>query len=416
MVRGKCIYCREDKDLNKEHAFPKSLLHKYVPLRECAPEWIIKKLCEDCNNKALGKLDTILATRSAMAFIWRMIKNEWNREIKCQNSSFYNAKVHKIDPVRLFYPDPLYGNLIVLHEEAGTSVPFFQPAPLGYAQAPQMILTQYTEGDTREEIIAENCEKWDAGEFSITESDEHEGVYCLFGNTHIFPPKATKYFLTGLEQEQEFGSKFIKKRDHIRYDLNIIFPDDREDSGKLDGFFKRLRAGTKTQIEGENFEPKQFTPEIVIAADKKAQPFIDRAIAKIAFHCFLYHYPKFSGHESIFNDIKAYIEGKYDSHGETSREFVTTVGVPENYVYSSNKHFHIIRFYVHEDNITCQIVFFTGLLIEPFSDKTTEPFGSEITLAGNPDNARLSPYQEVSIPFYVHGKSHFKRNIVPVRF
>ena len=98
-----------------------------------------------------------------------------------------------------------------------------------------------------------------------------------------------------------------------------------------------------------------------------------------------------------------------------SREFITGIAVP-NYVYSSNKHFHIIRFYVHGDNITCQIVFFTGLVIESFSDQKTEPFSSEITLAGTPDNARLSPYQEVSIPFYVHGKSHWKRNIVPVRF
>ena len=415
MVRGKCIYCGKDKTLNREHAFPKSLLHKCVPLGECAPEWIIQKLCVDCNNQVLGKLDTILATRSAMAFVWRAIKNEWNLGIECQNSSFYNAKAHEIDPVRLFYPDSLYGDLIVLHEEIGTSVPGFHPAPLGYAQAPQMILTQYTENHRKEDIVAENCEKWEAGEFSIKESDEHKGVYCLFGNTYIFPPKAIRYFLSGPEKEQEFRSKFIKKHDHIRYDLNVIFPDDREDSGKLDGFCKRLRAGTKTQIEPKKFEPKQFTPTIAIVADEKAQPVINRAVAKIAFHCFLYHYPQFSGHEPIFINIKAYIKGKYDSRGETSREFITGIAVP-NYVYSSNKHFHIIRFYVHGDNITCQIVFFTGLVIESFSDQKTEPFSSEITLAGTPDNARLSPYQEVSIPFYVHGKSHWKRNIVPVRF
>ena len=416
MVRGKCIYCGKGKALNKEHAFPKSLLHKCAPLRECAPEWIIQKLCVDCNNKALGKLDTILATRSAMAFVWRAIKNEWKLGVECQNSSFYNAKAHEIDPVRLFYPDPLYENVIVLHEEIGTSVPGFHPAPLGYAQVPQIILIQYTEGHTKEDIVTENCEKWEAGEFSITESDEHKGVYCLFGNTYIFSPKATRYFLSGPEKEQELKSKFIKKCDHIRYDLHVLFPDDCEDSGKLNGFYKRLRADTKTQIEAEKFEPKQFTPTIAIVADQKAQPLIDRAVAKVAFHCFLYHYPEFSGHESIFNNIKAYIEGKYDSYGETSREFVTTVGVPHNYVYSSNRHFHIIRFYVHGGHITCQIVFFTGLVIEPFSDQTTESFGSEITLAGNPDNARLSPYREVSIPFYVHGKSHWKRNIVPMRF
>ena len=30
MTRDKCIYCKEEKDLNKEHAFPKSLLQTGV--------------------------------------------------------------------------------------------------------------------------------------------------------------------------------------------------------------------------------------------------------------------------------------------------------------------------------------------------------------------------------------------------
>ena len=210
------------------------------------------KLCVDCNNKALGKLDNILATKSAMAFVWRAIKNEWNLGIEYQNSSFYNAKAHEIDPVRLFYPDPLYENLIVLHEETGISVPGFHPAPLGYAQVPQMILIQYIEGHTKEDVVTENCEKWETGEVSIKESDEHKGVYCLFENTYIFSPKATRYFLSGPEKEQELKSKFIKKCDHIRYDLHVLSPDDCEDAGKLDGFCKRLRAGAKMQIEAEN--------------------------------------------------------------------------------------------------------------------------------------------------------------------
>ena len=407
MVKGKCIYCKEDKVLNKEHAFLKSLLHKCVPLGKSAPEWIIERLCEDCNNNRLGKLDKILATKSAMAFIWRVIKNEWKPEVKSQDSAFYNAKAHGMYPVRLFSPNPLYGNLIVLHQETGTSTSSFYPTPLVCAQAPQIILTQYAEGQTKEEVIAENSEKWDAGEFPITESDEH-GVYCIFGNTYIFPPKATKYFVSNPNREQEFKSKFLKKRDNIRYDLNTVFPDDSKDYGTLKGFYNRLKASTKELIEWENFEPKDFTQEIMIVADLKAVPSFDRAVAKIAFHCFLYHYRQFSGHEPIFDDIKAFIEGKEDSHGETSKELISGVAGTENYVWDSNEHFHILRFYVNGDNIVCQIAFFTGLLVGPFA--------SGITLAGDFDKAMQGSCKEVSIPFYVHAKSQLMRRIVPVSF
>ena len=412
-MQSQCIYCKKEGK-SEEHAFPKSLLHECVPLNKRAPEWIIEQVCEDC-NQALGKLDNILATRSAMAFIWRVIKNEWKPEVKSQDSAFYNAKAYGVDPLRLFSPNPLYGNLIVLHEETGTSTSSFYPTPLVSAQAPQIILMQGAEGQTKEEIIAENSEKWDAGEFRITESDEHEGVYCISENTYVFPPKATKYFVSNPHREQEFKSKFLKKRDHIRYDLNTVFPDDSSDYGKLKGFYNRLKASTKELIEWENFEPKEFTQEIMIVADPKAIPYIGRAIAKIAFHCFLYHYPEFSGHEPIFNDIRAFIEGKEDSHEEIGKEFVAGAGVTEDYIRDSNDHFHILRFYVHENNIVCQIAFFTGLLIEPFQDEITERFASEILLAGDRDEAKRNPYKQVVIPFYVHAKSQLKRRIVPVR-
>ena len=228
-MKTQCIYCKKE-ETSKEHAFPEGLLHKCAPLDKYAPNWIIRQVCKGCNS-SLGKLDEILATKSSMAVIWRRIKNEWelnktDKKSESQAFSFYNAKAHGMNPVRLLYPDPLYGNLVALHEDTGTSAPGFHPTPVVRAQAPQMILTQYAKGQTKEEIIAENCEKWDADELVITASDEHEGVYCIAGNTYIFSPQATKDFLSDLDTEQEFVSKFIKKRDNIRYDLNIIFPDD----------------------------------------------------------------------------------------------------------------------------------------------------------------------------------------------
>ena len=74
----------------------------------------------------------------------------------------------------------------------------------------------------------------------IRESDERKGVFCISGNTYIFLPKATRHFLDTPEKEQEFRSKFLKKHPHIRYDLNIIFPDHGKDARKLKGFSQRL--------------------------------------------------------------------------------------------------------------------------------------------------------------------------------
>ena len=401
-MKGKCIYCKEYKDLNNEHAFPNSLLQEYIPLGEKAPEWIIERLCENCNNERLGILDRILVTSSPMAFIWRRIQNEWepnntDKKSGSQASTFYNQKVSEIDPVRLFFLDPSYGNL-ALHEDAGISA---SGLPILRAQAPQMILTQYAKEQTKEEIIAENSKKCKADEFSIAESDEHEDVYCIFGNTYIFPPKVTRYFLTNRDTEDEFFSKFIKERDNIQSDLIVLSSDKATDLGKIKGFYNRCKADTKKFIEEENFEPKEFTQETIIIADPKAMPYLNRAVAKIAFHCFLYHYPKFSGHEPIFNDIKAFIEGKNDT---TGKEFISSVKGPGHEVWDSNQHFHVMRFYINGDNILCQIAFFTGLLVGPFA--------SGVTLAGDPDKATQSLPDQQAIPFYVHAKSELMRRIV----
>ncbi len=419
MAEGICIYCKKDKGLNKEHAFPNSLLQKCAPLSKCAPEWIIEKLCEDCNNATLGKLDKVLVTRSPIAFIWRAIKTEWmtdkiEKQNKSQDSSFYNAKAYGIDPVRLFYPDPLYENRIVLHEELGASAHNFCPTSLARAQAPQMILTLYTEGQTPEQVIAEHCEKWDADTLLISKSDIHEGIYCIAGNTYIFPPKATRYFVSNLDREREFMSKFMKTRGYTQYCLNILSPDNRKDYGKISGFYKRLRATTKLQIEAEKFEPKESTANLMILADQEAKPYINRAIAKIAFHCFLYWHPEFSGHEPIFEEIRAFVLKSGNHQTSNGEDFVTGLNVRDRFVWPSHEHFHIFRFYENGDNIICQIVFFTGLSLNPSRSETPEPLASEIILAGHSQKARFGRAEERGVPFYVHGKSQLKRRIIPV--
>ena len=70
MKIGKCIYCKSETSLNREHAFPQSLR------QENMPGWIIDNhLCEECNND-LGELDVVLTQRSNIAFLFDLIQRE----------------------------------------------------------------------------------------------------------------------------------------------------------------------------------------------------------------------------------------------------------------------------------------------------------------------------------------------------
>ena len=415
MVQGKCIYCNEVKALNREHAFPESLLHNCVQLKARAPEWIIEKLCEDCNNRGLGILDQTLTRQSPIAVILRILKNEWEASSNCksEDTSFYNATGYDgIRPVNLIYPDHLYDNLIMLHEEIGTSALGFHPTLLGLAKVPQLILIQYTGEQTPEQIIADNCEKWISGDTSVESSAEHDGVYCISDNCLVFSPKATEYFMASPEREQEFVTKFMKNHDSLQFYLRVLFPDNRDIEGKLEGFCKRIGQGIEKVFPARRFELQQAPGNyVMMAIDKKAIPYIKRAIAKIAFHCFLYHHPDFSGHETIFEGIRAFISSGENHQTSNGEDFIAGVTLPRPCIWSSNKQSHIFRFYVRDGNIICQIAFFTGLLLENSYVETPEPLAFEVVLAGNSEEARSGRCRKGRMPFYVHGKSQLKRRI-----
>ena len=408
MVQGKCIYCKTKKT-SKEDAFPKSLLHKCAPLGKYARAWIIRQVCEDCNI-GLGKLDEILAKKTPMANTWRTIKNEWepNSDVESKSSSFYSRPAHQIDPVRLFYPTPLYEGFIVLHEELRASARGFHPTPMSRIQTPQMIITQYTEGQTAREIRAENCKRWEAGEINVTESEEHVGACWLFGNTLIFPPKATRNFVTNFDGNVEFKSNLAEQNTDVRSDLHAILPEEGDEAIELKAFFESLATfGTREQMKEAPIEQKVFHHVKFALGDRKAIPYIERAIAKVAFHCFLFHNHNYSGHESIFSEIKAFIQDKDNDCGRSGDELIARVSVTEDYARNTNENYHIFRFYVNGDNIVCHVAFFTGLLVGPYANS--------ITLAGNCHKAMCGCVQEKHMPYFVHAKSELMKRIVPVR-
>ena len=396
MIKGKCIYCKKKKDLNREHAFPKSLL------QESAPGWIINKhLCETCNSD-LGKLDVVLSKRSHIAFVWDRLQRELGSRAESIHDSIYHKRTSGIDPIRLFLPNPVYDNHIALHEFKEEHDGTINSAYSVDVLKPQIILTQYAEGQTSEIIVAENLEKFkDAGiDQDIIDHDEQEGIYCILGNTYIFPPRTAWRFFGKVA---EFKSKFLKDFPHTRYDLRVIYPKEGSSWNIVETFYSSLQGETKEIIEAEKLEePAMFAGPLQAIPDQDAIPNFTRAIAKTAFHCFLYHYPEFTGHESIFDDIKEFI------FTGTPNQFVAGYenSETENPVYDSTKHLHSVGFFVQDEDIGCRIDFFTGLLSSAFS--------YQIILAGDPDSSTPSCNRVGYIPFSVHSESPMKKRIFPV--
>ena len=396
MTKGKCIYCKKKKDLNREHAFPQSLL------QEGAPGWTINNhLCVNCNSN-LGKLDAVLSKRSHIAFVWDRLQRELGSGVEGVHASIYHKRTAGIDPIRLFLSNPVYDNHIVLHEFKEESSGTINSAYIVDVLKPQIILTEYADGQTGEEVVAENLEKFTAAGFNedIIHHDEQEDIYYLLENTYIFPPKAAWHFFKNVE---EFKSKFVKDFPRTRYNLRVVWPEDSRSFDVVNAFYNSLEGERKEIIESKKFEnPEMFTGLIHAIPDQGAISYFTRAIAKVAFHCFLYHYAdKFTGHESIFDDIKEFI------YTGTPNQFVAGYKKPEteNPVYETTEHLHGVGFFVEGEDIGCRIDFFTGLRSIQFS--------YQVTLAGTPDNSTPSCDRAGYITFSVHPRSPMKKRILP---
>ena len=397
MIKGKCIYCKEEKDLNEEHTFPDSLRQKGVS------KWVIQEhLCTDCNSQ-LGELDAVLSKRSPLAYIRERIQDGLGYANKTLHSSIYHKKARGINPVRLFLPNPVYDDHIILHEFKVESNKANVSVDSVVALQPQIILTQYAEGQTGEGIIAENLKKFNtisSDEDFITDYDEQEDVYFIFGNTYVFPPKASERFFNRVE---DFKSMYMEDFPQIRYDLRVICPEESRYQGTVNTFNDSFKAEAKEIIEPEKVQnPDVFTRSIQAVSDPKAIPEFFRAIAKTAFHCFLYHYTEFSGHEPIFAEIRDFI------FTGTPNKFVAQCRNTEtaDIVYDSTEHLHIFYFFLQGNDIGCRIDFFTGLLPNQFS--------YEVTLAGNPEKSHPICDRVESVPFSVHPESQMKKRIHPV--
>ncbi len=407
MTIGICIYCKQEKDLNVEHAFPKSLLDKKNIGTKY--EWIIDKhVCVDCNGLFGKELDGILLNASPIGFIQHKIQSELGNRTNAQHATFYNStKFKSIHPVRLFFTDPIYNDLIAMHEhtEITSDVDvegYFDSIGALY---PQIILVQHPHEQTSEQAIAEDCENFNNPDSSVeleTHVYENNKEYYKFGNTLVFPPKTTETFRKE-RQQKDFINRFLNKVRNIEKSMWIICPETHSFHSTLMAFHNSL-SGEKDFIEEESFStPELFTRQTKVIIDPKAKPHIERAIAKIAFHCLLYHYPTFHGHEPIFSRIKEFIHhgiGKPNQIISPWRNRRT-----ENITFNTCGHcYHGISFYFKNNNIGCMIDLFMGLFSSPFSFR--------INLAGKPHMTDAKKDKEEKIPFSVHPKSQNKRRIL----
>ena len=392
MKIGKCIYCKSETSLNREHAFPQSLR------QENTPGWIIDNhLCEKCNSD-LGELDVVLTQRSNIAFLFDLIQREREQENNSVHASPYHKIKRGMKPIRIPFPNPLYNNHIVLHE------PDRMVHELNYmgfkALQPQMILTQYRDGQTCREVVEENNRKYDTKSLrkdSWYTHDEKDDVFCLFGNTHIFPPNTSHRYLGKVE---EFKSKFMTDSPCTRYDLSVISPEVGRGEQKFFDFFDAFQSESKQMIEEDrNLKSDIFRKPIQVIPDPNIKLLSNRAIAKLAFHCFLYHFPKYMGHETMFNSIKNFISRGSVMPTKFVKGAVTDEQIA-NCVYEDTEHQHFFGFFMKNNNIVCQIALFTGI--------TSPPFSNVIVLAGDPNKIPRSTDCVKTFPFFVHPKSPLK--------
>ena len=194
---------------------------------------------------------------------------------------------------------------------------------------------------------------------------------------------------------------------HTRYDLWALSPEVGKGEQKFLDFFNALQGESKQMIEeNRNLKTDVFRKPIPVIPDPNIPLLYNRAIAKLAFHCFLHYYPKYTGRETMFNSIKNFINRSSGIPSKFVRAVITGENI-ENSIYEDTEHQHFFAFFIKDKNIGCQIDLFTGL--------TTDTFSYNVVLAGDPDKKCSIPDSVKHFPFFVHPKSPLKKRIELVK-
>lgn len=399
---NKCIYfayCKNDAGRSQEHAYPDKLMPP-----NSAGVTINGIICQKCNNR-LGKLDEQVIRQSSIGWL----HNEFETFEDRGSSSFYHKAHHHYPPLRflgvfksngfaLLEPKDFITDEDVLVMKAAASMPS------------QIIVNRM---DSYEDILNENPV------FHPLEKDGHKekDVYCVDQNRlMVFGPIALKgyydksgcYHKGYYHNPDEFIRKFLNntKSETLRMSYTPPNPENpvlRE----AEIFIKFLEKTGRSELIP--FDKSDLRPEEVILLS----PDTSRGVAKIAFHCFLHKNQKrFTGHEEMFDEIKAFIyNGDYSDKLLVAErppyDDYPALGEQAAIAHSSNPKCnveHLFRFFKNGANILCISEFYVG---------TRMSLLFTVILSGCDEDLLMEPFVDFSIPYEVSRKNPLLKRILP---
>ena len=408
-VSTPCIYCDEFRECSEEHILQRALVDEELWDTNLDPVFGTA-ICGRCNNR-FGKIDDAVTKTSHLAETYKTLKAELNfgSNLQVNNNMDDQLSIRGIRVIHSLVLDsvfPFLGRNKVKLNHFNFSR---SPVPL----APQIVFIW-------DELAFKTVAKeWPDAKFQdkleITNSQKEPGKYSIENVVEFCSPSLLKKYL---EDKRELEQKFLKAEK-----ICIVMPLEKPEGSDIAEFYNslsdELKAKTERGIEDTSDKPEKGDGRTLILPHIKSKlyPTAMRGIVKNAFHSFLYAYSihsdynkdlernhQYRGSESMFDSVKDFI---LSGRGNVS-EFIQKVDPIENIRFLSNNskfyhhQCHIINFHITENNIGCNISYFTGLR-----------GGNEcyqILLARNPDfqGSEILPVNNrIFIPFRVHSRSSF---------
>lgn len=294
---GKCIYCGNEKRFSREHYLPECL-GKFKGF-----ETLDDRICKECNGHCGRQLEDQFCRAGDIGFL-------------------------------------RYG-LGIEGKKGGEKVNPFERGSSGSSPLKMKGKPSEQDGEIQLQLVKGSRDGRQVGIDYISQVI----LYAESGEVH-------HVLLTNMNEPEELKAKIEELNIGKLKQVNLIAPEaDRERAEKITAIFPEL---PQTKWETLPMSGKTFTTTEFEVTDKYF-----RAVAKIAFHYVLKHFPHFRGDEEIFAGI---------------RNFIFNGGPIEDYVTWSNKQIieqikngycpttfgHVILARANDQLVWCRLQFFLG--------------------------------------------------------
>lgn len=400
----KCVYfdyCGNmTKKRSSEHAFPKQLMPK-----NSDGITINGVICPTCNTK-FGKWEDQAWKQSYVG----VHHNDFEVWAGRGDSSIYNQVRDERTPVREF---AVYSHAIVMVEPKQ----FIDNAKvLAHRNAEpmpmQLILAKVNNKSSNKDLtpaykdVLEMASKNPAYD-NLCEDD----VYRLHADYWVFGPVATKKYYSNPDR---FIEKYLIPTDESEAFLLLAIPPSSEETlGKdLEREFLNAISEKTGSVFGEYYQDSErnvqsISGRLVGTTDYR------RAVAKTAFHCFLYLCEErrkgeekrsnvLTGREEIFKEIREYIYKEEYSRSSPVTEMPAHVSLGFQSVVKNTRTTdcmvkHLLVFYMNDKNIVCVIEFYGGT-------KVNSIFSVDLARSGQ--DFLATQYALLEIPYMMVSPNH----------